>query len=609
MYVVTFYSFKGGTGRTMGLVNVAAALSRAGSRVLLVDFDLEAPGLDTFACTECNPAQPGLVDFILDYTATADVPDVTDYVHTTPPNEFGGQLLVMPAGRQDAKYDQRFRLIDWNYLYEHQDGFVVFEDMKEQWRKTLRADYVLIDSRTGHTDIGGICTRHLPDAVVVMIFPNDQNRRGLKPIVEAIRAEKSGPQSKAIQLHFVPSNVPDLDDEEHILADHVDRIKAELQIDEFASVIHHYSSLLLVNQAVFTVERPRSRLAQEYEKLVQAIRRANVEDKIGAEDYLADVSRLLMSRRPPAPQQLEERIERILDKHSFDGEILRTVSRIRRRQLRDEEALSLLDRAVSIGVNDSDILLARVEVNTSLGRRSHAIEDLRVLLRQADIPAFDLSVVVSRLVELAPNLAHELLHSPAADSLDADGIIPLAVELQTLRQTLPVAETLLKRALGRGSDADRAALRHELQLCLIGEGRYSEAIGSIADGLQFEDLELADAFNYAMATWGEWGEAPREQFVRVLSLGDHSPSLATNPNFCQCMALAHWAVGRIDEAGQWAQRARSSLTRSRRPVFSAWSYLYRKNTAFLKDIATMERMFAGDQMLPDFMTQDAGREL
>ena len=40
---VTFYSFKGGVGRTMALINAAAILAGRGRRVLMIDFDLEAP--------------------------------------------------------------------------------------------------------------------------------------------------------------------------------------------------------------------------------------------------------------------------------------------------------------------------------------------------------------------------------------------------------------------------------------------------------------------------------------------------------------------------------------------------------------------------------------
>src|SRR3954469_15713569 len=46
--IVSFYSFKGGVGRSMALANVAALLCKAGKSVLVVDWDLEAPGLHKF---------------------------------------------------------------------------------------------------------------------------------------------------------------------------------------------------------------------------------------------------------------------------------------------------------------------------------------------------------------------------------------------------------------------------------------------------------------------------------------------------------------------------------------------------------------------------------
>src|SRR5713226_949911 len=46
--IVTFYSWKGGVGRTMALANVAIQLARKGHSVLAVDWDLEAPGLNRY---------------------------------------------------------------------------------------------------------------------------------------------------------------------------------------------------------------------------------------------------------------------------------------------------------------------------------------------------------------------------------------------------------------------------------------------------------------------------------------------------------------------------------------------------------------------------------
>ncbi len=46
--VCTFYSYKGGVGRSMALANVAAILARLNKRVLVIDWDIEAPGLERY---------------------------------------------------------------------------------------------------------------------------------------------------------------------------------------------------------------------------------------------------------------------------------------------------------------------------------------------------------------------------------------------------------------------------------------------------------------------------------------------------------------------------------------------------------------------------------
>lgn len=48
--VITFYSYKGGVGRSFALANIGTILSQWGYRTLVIDFDLEAPGLNHFFC-------------------------------------------------------------------------------------------------------------------------------------------------------------------------------------------------------------------------------------------------------------------------------------------------------------------------------------------------------------------------------------------------------------------------------------------------------------------------------------------------------------------------------------------------------------------------------
>src|SRR5436190_12326009 len=105
MHVVTFYSFKGGTGRSMALVNVAAELVKSGQTVLIVDFDLEAPGLDTFNLPRPKEPVKGVVDFVHEYLRTNKSPDVTEFVYSSVIPGTNGKLLVMPAGKADNEYD------------------------------------------------------------------------------------------------------------------------------------------------------------------------------------------------------------------------------------------------------------------------------------------------------------------------------------------------------------------------------------------------------------------------------------------------------------------------------------------------------------------------
>ena len=56
--VITFYSFKGGTGRSMALANLAVLLAKnltGQQRVLMMDWDLEAPGLHRFFQDQLRP--------------------------------------------------------------------------------------------------------------------------------------------------------------------------------------------------------------------------------------------------------------------------------------------------------------------------------------------------------------------------------------------------------------------------------------------------------------------------------------------------------------------------------------------------------------------------
>ncbi|MGK3202352.1 KGGVGR-motif variant AAA ATPase [Amycolatopsis sp. MEPSY49] len=169
--IFTFYSYKGGVGRSFALANIAVLLARWGHRVLCLDWDLEAPGLGDYFRPRL-PARPsgGVVDLVDDFRQgrfrpEAHVQRLTDV----------GVLDLLAAGREDPGYVGQVQEIDWDRLYE--DGFGEYlEQCREQW--IAHYDFVLVDSRTGISDIGGICTAHLPDHLVLLFTANRQSILG-----------------------------------------------------------------------------------------------------------------------------------------------------------------------------------------------------------------------------------------------------------------------------------------------------------------------------------------------------------------------------------------------------------------------------------------------
>ena len=80
MYVTTFYSFNGGVGRTMALVNATVMLALRGRRVLVVDFDIEAPGLDTVDMLRPREVVPGVIDFVTRSLESGQASNAADFI-------------------------------------------------------------------------------------------------------------------------------------------------------------------------------------------------------------------------------------------------------------------------------------------------------------------------------------------------------------------------------------------------------------------------------------------------------------------------------------------------------------------------------------------------
>jgi cellulose biosynthesis protein BcsQ len=213
--IVTFYSYKGGVGRSMALANVGHIMAwqmKPQHKVLMIDWDLEAPGLhkffnDQLKCnfpdgefTDALRQAPGLIDFLHEvytlYESTYPTSDLSvmhadtgsaqeafvnaiakyplkNYVLKVASPESGNatidRLSLLKAGNQASDgFVNLIRTFPWQRFFDQFGSFftLLCEHLSAEY------DTVLIDSRTGLTDIGDICTRLMPEKLVGIFVPN-----------------------------------------------------------------------------------------------------------------------------------------------------------------------------------------------------------------------------------------------------------------------------------------------------------------------------------------------------------------------------------------------------------------------------------------------------
>lgn len=215
METITFYSYKGGVGRTLAMANIALYLSRFGLDVCLIDFDLEAPGLHYKLANflDIKKIKGGMVDFIYDFFKHNNVnKDLSNFsIPIFPKTEKQGEITLIPAGNiHSADYWKKLANINWNDLMygENNQGFPFFLEFKELIREEIKPQFLLIDSRTGITEMSGLCTSLLPDKVVFFITNNQENIEGAQQIYRSLKRVDRLPTQNPIEVIFALTRVP-----------------------------------------------------------------------------------------------------------------------------------------------------------------------------------------------------------------------------------------------------------------------------------------------------------------------------------------------------------------------------------------------------------------
>lgn len=175
---IAFYSLKGGVGRSTALAVAAWSLAKQGKRVLVLDLDLESPGLSSFLTRPEEMPQYGIVDWLVEDLVGAGDPLLDSMVASIDVRS-AGELLVVPAhGSKPGEYLLKLGRIWMPSLSK--DG------SREPWFRRLgrmlqslvdqrRPDIILLDARAGLNEASSSTLLSLGASRILLFATNSEH--------------------------------------------------------------------------------------------------------------------------------------------------------------------------------------------------------------------------------------------------------------------------------------------------------------------------------------------------------------------------------------------------------------------------------------------------
>lgn len=417
----TFYSFKGGVGRTLALANTATLLATDHDepcRVLVWDFDLAAPGLQqVLKCRWKGKAREGFLDYVHHYCTKAEILPIERFVcKTDVPN-----VDMLPAGWMGRRYAARLDEIHWQEIYRQARGYQFMEATKKQIADLKpEYDYVLVDSLTGYSDVGGICVNQLADIVVLLFRLNRQNLEGISKVYRSIQKSNRQAVRTVGTVPVISPAWPFASPEADEWTRKVQRIFGDERLLTIA-----FDGSLSFGERILSrhrIRRPMSpKILDDYWRLARLLRRLNPQDPQTMYQSIQDlwgrdqftqafdacvrlvkkrpsrseywhrlVETALLSRRSAEADKLKDSAWGLVDEACQSGNHLAYVARYQLRSLfetKREEALRDLNKAIDIDSKGTEAYYLRGTELFRQARYEQALKDFTAFLdSQGTVP-------------------------------------------------------------------------------------------------------------------------------------------------------------------------------------------------------------------------------
>ncbi len=169
---IVFFSIKGGVGRSTALAVTAWSLAEQGKKVLVLDLDLESPGLSSNLLPEDRRPTYGITDWLVEDLVDNGNTILSDMVATSLLSR-NGDIWVVPAhGREFGEYISKLGRV-WmpkTSADGHRESWADrLERLISNLEQAHQPDIILIDSRAGIDEIASTCITHLK-ADLILLF-------------------------------------------------------------------------------------------------------------------------------------------------------------------------------------------------------------------------------------------------------------------------------------------------------------------------------------------------------------------------------------------------------------------------------------------------------
>ena len=211
----TLFSIKGGVGRSTTAAVLAWHLARKGERVLVVDLDLESPGLSSAVLDAKTQPEFGVTDwFVEDLVGQGD--RVLERMIAEPswPEEFEGAVRVAPAhGREPGEYLAKLGRVYMGAAgrpWSRRLGDLLSR-LEERYEPTI----MLAESRSGLHDIAAAAVTDLDAHVLLFATDSESNWTDYGMLFRHWQRHGLGTKIRE-RLSIVSALTPELDTERYL---------------------------------------------------------------------------------------------------------------------------------------------------------------------------------------------------------------------------------------------------------------------------------------------------------------------------------------------------------------------------------------------------------